>query len=198
MKSLKIKTLLLSIALLVGAGINAQEFHYGINAGSNFAVQSGIAEYYKNENIRTGLHVGVFGNMALKNNFSLQGEINYEQKGEKEDGNIRKYDYISVPVLVKYSLGKSDKTKLKFNINAGPYAGYLINAETEIEDVTTDIKDNSEDFELGAILGFGMKYPIANNNIVFDLRMGLGFTDFDKNDSDPKNKYIGISLGYEF
>jgi hypothetical protein len=191
MNSLKIKILLLSLALLISAGINAQEFHYGITAGLNFAVQSEIAEYYENDNIRTGLHIGVFGNMVLKNNFSLQGEINYEQKGGKEDGNIRKYDYISVPVLVKYSLGKSDQTK--FNINAGSYAGYLINAETEVEDVTTDIKDNSKDFELGAILGFRMKYPIANNNIVFDLFMGIGFTDFDKNNSDPKNKYIGIS-----
>jgi len=103
-----------------------------------------------------------------------------------------------VPVLAKFSLGKSDLTKLKFNLNIGPYAGFLLGAEREIEGVTTDLKDNTEDFEIGAIAGFGMKYPIANNNIVFDLRLGLGLNSFDKNDSDPSNKYIGITLGYEF
>lgn len=198
MKTLKIKSLIIAVVLLIGFSANAQDFHYGINAGANFAVQSDIADYYNNENIRTGFHVGVFGNMSLSEKFSLQAEVNYDQKGGKSEDVISKYDYINVPVLVKYSLGKSDNTKLKFNVNAGPYAGFLVNAETELNDVTTDISDNAEDFEVGAILGFGMKYPIANNNLVFDLRMGLGFTAFDKNDSDPNNKYIGISLGYEF
>jgi hypothetical protein len=198
MKTLKIKSLILAIALLIGVGAHAQEFHYGINAGTNFAVQSEIADYYNNENIRTGLHVGLFGNMSLSEKFQLQAEINYDQKGGKSDDVTSKTDYISVPVLVKYSLGKSDNTKLKFNINIGPYASYLVNAETEANDITTDIKDNTEDFEFGAIAGFGMKYPIANNNLTFDLRLGLGLTDFDKNNSDSKNKYIGLSLGYEF
>lgn len=198
MKTLKFRTLTLVMSLLVGMSVYAQDFHYGINAGTNFAVQSDIADYYNNENIRTGLHVGIFGNMPLSKSFLLQTEINYDQKGEKLDNVVSKYDYITVPVLVKYSLGKSDKTALKFNINAGPYAGFLVNAETEVEDVITDMKDDSEKVEFGGILGFGMKYPVANNSLTFDLRMGLGFTDFDKNNSDPSNKYIGISLGYEF
>jgi len=198
MKTLKIKSLALAITLLISGVSFAQNFHYGIKAGTNFAVQSEIADYFQNNNIRTGLSAGAFGNMDINNWLNLQAEVNYDQKGGKTETSTLKYDYLTVPVLAKFSLGKSDNTKLKFNINAGPYAGFLLNAETEIEDVTTDIKDNTEEFEFGVIAGFGIKYPIANNNIVLDLRMGLGLTSYDKIDTDPNNKYIGITLGYEF
>jgi hypothetical protein len=60
------------------------------------------------------------------------------------------------------------------------------------------MKDNTENTELGAIMGFGLRYPVKESNILFNVRLGLGLTSFDKNDADPKNKYIGLSLGYEF
>lgn len=198
MKTLNIKSLTLAAAMLLSASIFAQDFHYGIKAGANFAVQSEIADYFNNDNIRTGLSVGAFGNMAINNWLTLQTEVNYDQKGGKSESVVNKYDYLTVPVLAKFSLGKSDKTALQFNLNAGPYAGFLLNAETEVEGSTVDLKDNTENFEFGVIAGFGMKYPVANHNIVFDLRMGLGLTSYDKNDSDPSNKYIGVTLGYEF
>jgi len=198
MKVLKIKSLFIALAMLFSVGVSAQNFHYGVKVGANFAVQSEIAHYFDNENIRTGLSVGAFGNYEINNWLSLQAEANYDQKGSKTESSVNKYDYLTVPVLAKFSLGKSDKTKLKFNLNVGPYAGFLLDAEHEVEGVTTDYKDNTENFEIGAIAGFGMKYPIANNNIVFDLRLGLGLNSYDKNDSDPSNKYIGVTLGYEF
>jgi len=83
MKTLKIKSLVIALSLLISFSINAQDFHYGIKAGTNFAVQSEIASYFNNSDIRTGLSVGAFGNMDLNNWFSLQTEINYDQKGGK-------------------------------------------------------------------------------------------------------------------
>ena len=202
MKTIKFRTLGLAVSLLLTVGVFAQDFHYGIKGGANLAVQSEIADYFNNGNIRTGLHAGVFGNMSLNNSFLLQTEVNYEQKGGKSENITSKYDYISVPVLLKYSLGKSDNTALKFNINVGPYAAFLLNAENNIDnegiESTVDMKDNSEDFEFGIIAGFGLEYPIGANSLVFDLRLGLGLTAFDQNDSESNNKYVGISLGYQF
>ncbi len=198
MKTVKIQAIALALSILFSVGAYAQEFHYGVHAGTNFAVQSDIADYFDNDQIRTGLHAGVFGNMALTDMISLQTEINYNQKGAKSNNVTSKYDYISVPLLAKFSLGKSNLTALRFNINVGPYASYLVNAEIDNNGVITDVKDTAEDFEAGAILGFGMKYPVAKNNLVFDLRLGLGLTDFDKTNEAPNNKYIGVSLGYEF
>ena len=198
MNSLKKQVLVITLSLIVSLGAFAQKVHFGVKAGANFAVQSEIADYANNNNIRTGLTVGAFGNYTLNDKISFQAELNYDQKGGKTDEATLKYDYFSVPVLFKYSLGKSDKTALQFNVNLGPYAAYLLQSEVEIEDQTIDMKDQTEDFELGGILGFGMKYPVGKQNLVLDLRMGLGFTQFDKVDSTPNNKYIGLTLGYEF
>ncbi|NQU32332.1 MAG: PorT family protein [Bacteroidetes bacterium] len=172
MKSLKIKTLVIAVSLLISVSSTAQDFHYGLKAGSNFAVQSGIANYFDNNNIRTGLSVGAFGNYSVNNWLSLQTEISYDQKGGKSDDYTNRFDYITVPVLAKFSLGKSDRTSLNFNLNVGHYAGFLLNAESEIEGVTTDVKDNSENLEFGAMAGFGISYPVAKNNTVLDLRIG--------------------------
>jgi len=199
MKTFKIKTLVIAIVLMATVSTYAQNFHYGFKAGANFAVQSEIASYFENSNIRTGLSAGVFSNYRVNNWLSLQAEANYDQKGEKSSDITNKYDYLTVPVLAKFSLGKSDKTALEFNLNLGPFAGFLLNAKSEIEGTEIDVKDNTENLELGAIAGFGMKYPVTNtNNIIFDLRLGLGLTSFNKNDSDLRNKYVGVTLGYEF
>jgi len=197
MKTLR-KTLLIALTLTITTGVFSQKVHYGIKAGSNFAVQSEIADYFENNQIRVGLSAGVFGNYAINKTMQLQAEVNYDQKGAKSEDVTAKYDYISVPLLFKYSLGKSDHTALKFNVNLGPYAAFLLNSELELEDQTIDMADETENFEAGAILGFGMKYPVGNNHLLLDLRMGLGLTNFDKENEEPNNKYIGLTLGYEF
>ena len=196
------KTIGLVLSLMVTTGIFAQDFHYGLKGGVNLAVQSQLADYYDNSDIRAGLSAGVFGNLVFDNGFALQTEVNYEQKGGKKDDVTMKYDYISVPVLAKYSLGKSDRTALKFNINAGPFASFLVNAENEIDNdgvkSTIDMNDETKNAELGAILGFGMEYPIGDNSLTFDIRLNLGLNAFDKDNSDQYNKYVGITLGYQF
>jgi len=204
MKTLKIKFLGLSLIVLFSLQASAQneaansKYHFGFKGGVNLAVQSDIASYFENETIRTGLSVGVFANRAMTSNLDLQAELNYSQKGDKSATTVLKYDYIEIPVLLKYSLGESDLSALKININAGPYASFLINAESTTNDIDTDMSDSTEDFEFGMVAGLGFKYPVANNNLVLDIRLGLGLTPYDKNDSDPNNKYFGITLGYEF
>lgn len=200
MKKLNQIVLLLSLSLLMSTGAWAQKVYYGIKAGANFAVQSEIADYLNNSDIRTGLHVGAFANYNFNDRISLQAEIDYDQKGGKSEDVISKFDYLTVPVLFKYSLGKSDQTAFKFNINLGPYAAYLLNAEYDLEGKTIDLKEATKDFEAGAILGFGMKYPVKNDHVVLDLRLGLGLTNYSdmEGQESSSNKYISLSLGYEF
>ncbi len=198
METTKKKSIIIMISLLLTVSVNAQKFHYGIKAGSNFAVQSQVADYFNNSDIRIGFSVGAFGNYLLNEHLTLQGEINYEQKGGKSATKENNYDYLSVPFILKYSLGKSDLTPIRFNINFGPYAGYLLNSKVISEGVTTDMKNESNTMEYGAVTGFGMEYPIGKNSITADLRLSLGLTGYQKNNSTPKNKYVGITLGYQF
>ena len=188
--------------LLALISTNAQNFKFGVQAGSNFTVQSQIGDYYTNSDIRTGLHAGITGNYSFNEVLSLQTEVAYDQKGSKSETVTNKFDYVTVPLFVKYSLGKSWKTPLRFNIYTGPYVAFLVNAESKTEsseiNQTTDMKDNTNKTELGVLSGIGLKYPVNNHNITFDIRLGLGISPYDKNDYIPKNKYIGLSLGYEF
>jgi len=197
MKTFK-KAVLIALTLMISTGVFSQKIHYGIKTGTNFAVQSELADYFQNNQIRVGLSAGVFGNYAFNDKMQLQVELNYDQKGAKSDEATAKYDYLSVPLLFKYSLGQSDQTALKFNVNLGPYAAFLLNSELEMDDTTLDLTDETENFEAGAVLGFGMKYPVGNDHLLLDLRLGLGLTSFDKADTEPNNKYVGLTLGYEF
>jgi hypothetical protein len=195
----------ISISLVFISAIfvtKAQKLSYGIQAGSNFAVQSSIGDYYNNADIHAGLHAGVFAKYTMNNKFSIQGELNYDQLGSDNSTSKNHYDYLNIPVLLGYSFGKSDLTALTFDLYTGPYAGYLIKAEsvTETPEInqTVDLKDNTNKFTGGMILGFGLRYPINNQKLMLDFRLGLGLAPYDKNDSEPKNKYIGVSLGYQF
>ena len=196
------KTIGLTLLMSLAFSLTAQKFNYGIKVGSNFAVQSETGDLYNNNDIKIGLHVGAFGNISITENFKLQTEINYDQKGSYTDEITNSYDYITIPVLAKVSLGKSLKTPLQFNVYAGPYAAFLVNAETEISDQenvqTFDNKENTNNSEIGLIGGFGISYPLNNSTVFLDFRLGLGLNDYDKMDSDLRNKFFGINLGMEF
>lgn len=200
MKTLKLK--ILGLVLLIPAGVYAQDFTYGIKAGSNFAVQSEVGNIYDNNDIKIGLNTALFTTYQISENNYLQIELSYEQKGSKAENLKTNLDYLTVPVLFNYSLGKSYHTPLEFHINAGPYAAFLLKAEDEVSiEGITETRDVSADFnktEFGLMTGLGMRYPINNKNILLDLRFGVGLTTLAKNDSEIRNKYMGVSLGYEF
>jgi hypothetical protein len=202
MNTIITKTIGITLIVLLAFSANAQKFNYGIKAGSNFAVQSKAGDLYNNNDVYVGLHFGAFGNYSLSESFKLQTEVNYNQKGSAYDNITNNYEYVSVPVLAKLSLGKSLRTPLHFNIYAGPYASFLINAESEVSDIennqTIDKKDDTNNTEVGLVGGFGILYPLNNSNIFLDFRLGMGLTEFDKNDNDLRNKHFGISLGLEF
>jgi len=198
-------TLFLGLILLLFGSVtelSAQKFYYGASLGTNFSVQSESGDLYNNNGIKTGLHAGIFGKISMGKRISLQTEINYEQKGSVTDGVTNTYSYTTVPVLFKISTGKSLRTPLSFNIYAGPYAGFLVDATTEIKSTestqTIDNKSNTYDNEWGVTGGFGMAYPFSGFNLSLDFRLGLGLNSYDKFDNDLRNKYFGINLGIEF
>lgn len=202
MKNLFKKVMLVLFVAFETVSINAQELHYGVKAGTNFSMQSQIGDFYNNDEIRTGLHAGIFGKYQISDRVYLQSEINYDQKGSSDKNITGKFDYLTIPVLVGYSMGESRNDALKFSIYAGQYAGILVNAEskTDIDGVseTTDLTDQTNKAEIGLMGGFVVKYPINDKSIFIDFRFGLGLSPYDTDNNELKNKYVGISLELEF
>ncbi len=202
MKKQNLKNLLIMLLLGLGLSSQAQSLHYGIKGGTNFAVQSDIADYYNNRDIRVAMQAGVFGNYAFSENIILQAEALYEQMGSENSSVINKYDYISVPVIMKYNMGESLRTPLFFNFHTGVSVAYLLNAESEIKAKesmgTIDLKKDSKEIQFGTLLGIGMSYPLDKSAINLDLRLELGLTDYSELLANQKNKLVSLSLAYQF
>lgn len=200
MKNLKMIGLLVAVALTFSVPAQAQKFHYGIKAGINFAVQSGIAEYYDNSNILVGGHFGLNGSYNLSNNMMLETELNYNEEGSNGSGVIQKFNYLSVPVLYDFSFGKTYHTKMTVHLNAGPSFSYLLNAKQTVDKngvkTTTDITSNQHHGQLSGIIGIGFIQPVGKHYLTLDLRLNVGITKFQPADNQSHNKMIGVYLGY--
>lgn len=200
MKKINLSMIVMALLVAFGLPAQAQKFHYGVKAGTNFAVQSGIAEYYDNSNIRTGLHAGLMGSYQLKDNMMLETEINYEQEGAHSKNLTKRFDYVSIPVLYDYSFGKTYHTNLRFHLYAGPYVSYLVNAKSVINnngvETTTDVRPGSHKAEFGTAMGVGLIQPVGKHYLSMDIRLNLGLTHFAQNDNQSHNKMIGVYLGY--
>lgn len=200
MNSLKKYLVVIGISI-ISISVTAQNLSYGVQAGANFAVQSPIGDIYDNDDVRTGFNIGVFSNYKLTNNLSLQAELNYDEKGSKYDEAAYAYNYLTLPVMCKYKLYNEPNSKAMFDFYAGAYMSFLLSAEKDFDSSemkNVDLTDDTNNVALGILYGFTFKYPVFDNYVLMNLRFGLDVSPYDKHDSDLKNKYMGLSVGYEF
>jgi hypothetical protein len=93
---------------------------------ANFSIYSDNVD---DENILTGF-AGLYAKIPVSKSFSIQPEIYYTTKGAEQTYNnafangVAKFNinYIEVPVLVVINLTE--------NLNAGPYAAYMVSGKT--------------------------------------------------------------------
>lgn len=155
---------------------------FGIKGGVNFADQT-IDEI----DVKTvaDFHAGAYVNLNLSDNFGIMPEVLFSAHGTKWDEVKIDYDYLSVPVMVRFM----PVEYLSFEV--GPQFSYLLNAEGEdIEDLKANLK--STDF--GLAFGAGLNLP-------FGLRAGaryiLGFTDIsDVSEESIKNRTFQFFVGF--
>lgn len=181
--------------------LHAQKFNYGIQAGANFAVQSELGAIYNNNDFNTGLSIGVFSNYNLSDAFALQLEFSYDEKGSQTDDVKNNYNYISIPLLAKYTLYNEPNSSIILDCYGGPYAAFLLDAKQSYENSENEDKDlayNTNSADFGLQYGFMAKYPLNESNLLLNLKFGLGLTSYDDINKDLRNKYVSLSLGYEF
>lgn len=143
----------------------------------------------------------------FNDHFSLKTNLLYERKGNrinyfyqelpfpKNDIYIKEeletqfsLDYLTLPVLVRYSLGKQKH----FFVNAGGYVGYLLEAKgrsTEVPKVwqrsESEITDKFSRLDFGLVAGIGGQINLKNNIILsIELRNSLGLQNIGKEDNE--------------
>ena len=206
------KKVILSLAVLMGAvgAANAQTgVKYGLKGGFNGSTFSGSDS--KGVEYKAGFAAGGFLNFGLSDNFSIQPELLYSQKGASVD-----YDdpltntsftskttlgYVDVPIMFRYNVGE-DGTG--FFVEAGPQGSFVIHQRSFTEDnggKQVGSSDTSTDGLNKVVLGYvgGIGYQITSG-----LGVGVRYTgdisQVYKDDlgGNVHNSVFQFQVGYAF
>jgi hypothetical protein len=212
----KMKTKIILIAGLTMMIFSCQtmqaQIKYGIHASGNLETQAAAGQLWNNVELYQGFLIGGFAEYKTGEKFSLQTELNYQKKGRKTSTTFegkesivrREVNYITIPLLAKgtfHDPGLGEKVNL--SLFTGPYIGFLTSAYSNMKagNATTpiDIDNQTEKTDFGMVFGGGISYKLNNGGaIIAELRYQLGLVKVDKQDTDLRNKGMGITLGYRF
>ncbi len=198
--------------------------------------------FSRNFTSRQGPFFGVFAEFELTPRFSLVTELNYTSQGGKRNGwqpitslppelaplfpdplqppfadfkNETILDYLELPVLGRLTFGQ----KIRFFVNAGPYAGYLVRAKAVTRgtsalyfdeahtipviippdtqpltiplDADTDVKDSLKKWNFGLAFGGGLKFGAGPGEIVLEAHFQLGLSTIQKDVATSGNSKTG-------
>lgn len=153
--------------------------------------------------------MGYFGGVAVnyvsEKNFGLQAELNYSQRGWKEEDATtgtyqRRLNYIELPVLTHFYLGN----KFRWILNLGPKIGYLLSesaqnavANSSHEEYTMAI---SNKFDYGICAGTGFELLAGKTIYTLEARYSFSFSDIfpdSKTDTfgNSGNRFLSVTLG---
>lgn len=184
--------------------MNAQEVEYGVKGGLNVASLRGSDKGFDS---RGGFHIGGFAEIKMSEQFFLQPELLFSQQGTKgtflelagaqlyEVENTIRYDYLNIPVMLKFYFLKD------FSLLAGPQIGYLVSAKEKIKvksiSLQTDVKNELKELDFG--FNFGMGYNFTKS-VFAEATYNLGLTYLGKESEmqDIRNRVVQVSLGYKF
>jgi len=209
---------------------------------------SGDNPVSKGWSTRLGPYTGIVAELQISDKFSIQGELNYSSQGGKKNGTLAiptsqfldyfgidtsvaipyiytngkseaKLNYIELPILLKINFPLNEL--LTFFINAGPYAGYLINAENVTEgssnlyfdenltqpmlpgpvslDQNVDLKNDLKKWNFGIQGGIGLSYHLSDRGKLFLTgggNYGLVHIQKDKANGSNNTGAATLTLGY--
>ena len=202
---------ILAGSLLAGSqAVSGQVWQYGIQAGLSGAVQSKTGELYNNEDIRTGFTAGVFVCYQVQGRTGLQTGLDYSQlgfTGRQPEGPSAftldgQYDYLELPLLVRYSLPVKGNTRF-FGV-AGLYGGMLVssNIKSHYLQETVRIPDcyyeDPETFSAGYQAGAGFTFPAGTHKLSLSVMYKGGLTQVFDYDPDTRNKQLTVTAGLVF
>jgi opacity protein-like surface antigen len=205
------KKTILSLALLAGAAgaANAQTgIKVGIKGGFNGSTFSGADS--KGTEYKAGFAAGPFVNFGVSDNFSIQPEFLYSQKGASQDnvpyGSVNStlktsLGYLDVPIMFRYNIGEDGKG---FFVEVGPQGSFVLHRRFFAEDGSgkeiANSRDTSTDGLNKVVIGYvgGLGYQITSG-----LQLGLRYTgDFSQiaKNATPNvhNSVFQFQVGYAF
>lgn len=184
----KTKRILVTVIATLGTVLT---FAQTTSTGAEFGVKGGVnfsnlyTEDVDDNNVLTSFNAGFYAKLPITESVAIQPEFLYSRKGAElvydnafAQGTAKfKLNYIEVPVLLKVNIIKN------FNIHAGPYFAYLIDAQVtnESSNANFDFEQNYDNddfnkFDAGLSAGFGFDF----DNLGIGFRYNYGLTTVGK------------------
>lgn len=173
---------------------------FGIKAGVNMSTMNDDMDFDPRFSNGVGFRVGGLVNLRWGQRtessmpgtgwFGIQPEIMYSYQAVKTDGGDMKFNYISVPIMLKFYPTTS------LSIEVGPEFNYLIASspsEWAADGVAVSVGD-CKGLNMG--IGAGAAYEF-NGGFCIGARYSLGLTDMAEN-LKWKNNNVQVSLGWMF
>ena len=174
-------SLLLTFMGYTNSNAQSNVAKFGVKGGVNFS--NLYTDNADDENVLTGFNIGLYAKVPVTNSISIQPEVYYTGKGAEvvynnvfASGTAKfKLNYIEVPVMLVANVTKN------FNVQVGPYAGYLISGKTTNESGTYNFQDNinTDDFnKIDAGVAAGLGFDLET--VSFGVRYNYGLTKVGK------------------
>lgn len=168
---------------------------FGFKAGVNISSFRTAVDYSDfGPDVKLGQVFGGFVQIPVTSRFFIQPEFLYSQLGSKAGSTIWgevtfRYNYFSMPVLLKYNLVKS------LNVYVGGEFDFLIRARTVELYKTSTVTNDVNDFDFGYTAGLGT----SGKKWTFDARYIHGSRDVSPVPETNTffNQAVQLTVGYK-
>ena len=215
---------LLALPIMAQLGEERQNLAVGVNMGMNMTkVDFSPRIKQKSHN---GMAFGLTARYMCEKYFNMmcgiQAEINYTQRGWKEDiedGTENTYsrtmNYVEIPLLAHLAFGKDALDKgVKFFVNMGPQVAFFLNEKEKMSEnwnpsgrpngvIQQYGKMVENKFDYGLLGGLGLELSTKAGHFLLEGRYYYGLADFwgslKKDDFGRSgHSYMGVKLTYLF
>ena len=202
------KSILFASALMLVSVSTFAQTTFGLKQGAAMTTLSAKGDLYNDNNNSFSYNAGLFATIPVNTFLAIQPEINYVRKGRcnetTELNTTTKTDfllhYMQVPVLLQYRNNQLlNKSASVFFINAGPYAGFVLDTQTRVSEsseggMLVPVEDD-KNTDWGAVFGIGVQTPIRGKEVRFDLRYDMGLSEMANQPTDYRTKALSLTVG---
>ncbi|MDQ8161715.1 MAG: porin family protein [Gemmatimonadota bacterium] len=216
--------LLIAAAVSLSTGAGAQRVRFGSHGGLTFAriteldPTRAFGGFPFSRADRIGAQAGVFATLHMRNDWSLQPEVNYTQKGVRVETSFAPVDggpatidigvdYVEIPVLVRLDAARN-RPWHPFLV-AGPQLGIRVRCQTDLAtggstfssrcaapDATLFTIDTPfTRTEVAGVAGLGVTGPLGRRRLYAQLRYARSVRTISPDAEAPLSpKHAGLAI----
>jgi hypothetical protein len=220
---MKKRIVILMLILLVSVPFYGQKkSKFGVHTGATYSKEVGQHLSDVDKKYAIDFMVGISLDYYLTEKFSIKANLSYDRKTYEYDiktisslefdPNISgaidirataTFAYITLPLMLKYDFKKENG----FFVNAGPYAGLLLDMRVKAKvsgypEENFNYTNNYNSYDFGISAGIGKSFKInEKNDIVIEIRDNLGLIPLNIYTSEngvTKINSINLIAGWSF